>query len=135
MQDNAKIDPAHMQDILNYAKKQFLASYSYITEEEYDKMITEYFRENYTYEEVNAALPLKECCKAVQKAYAPKKYTVRFNIHGYIDVPVESRNPFSIEEIKKLATDKFESTDYGPVNIEFGDAVSIDDEICTLWEC
>lgn len=67
--DRYKPDPAHMQDIFIYAKKDFLRSYSYFTEEDYDNMITNFFKSNYTKEEMEEDLPLEECCPAVQKAY------------------------------------------------------------------
>lgn len=64
-----KPDPAHIQDIFIYAKKDFLRSYSYFTEEEYDDMVTNFFKNNYTKKEMEDNLPLEECCPAVQKAY------------------------------------------------------------------
>ncbi len=64
-----KPDPAHMQDIFIYAKEDFLRSYSYFTEEEYDDMVTKFFKSNYTKEEMEDDLPLEDCCPAVQKAY------------------------------------------------------------------
>ena len=66
---NTKLDPAHMQDIFIYAKNDFLKSYSYFTEDEYDDMITDFFKNNYTFEEVNNALPINECSWQVQRAY------------------------------------------------------------------
>ena len=58
-----------MQDIFIYAKEDFLRSYNYFTEEEYDDMVTKFFKSNYTKEEMENDLPLKDCCPAVQKAY------------------------------------------------------------------
>ena len=66
---NTKLDPAHMQDIFIYAKNDFLKSYSYFTEDEYDDMITDFFKDNYTFEEVNNALTINECSWQVQRAY------------------------------------------------------------------
>ena len=64
-----KIDPAHMQDIFVFAKDSFLESYSYFTEKEYDDMVTEFFKNNYTEKEVDDALPLSECSEPVKRAY------------------------------------------------------------------
>lgn len=64
-----KPDPAHMQDIFIYAKEDFLRSYSYFTEKDYDNMVTNFFKSNYTKEEMEEDLPLEECYPAVQKAY------------------------------------------------------------------
>ena len=68
-----KIDPAHMQDIFVFAKKDFLRSYSYFTEEEYDEMVTEFFKANYSAKEMNDALPLDECSEPVKRAYGYRK--------------------------------------------------------------
>lgn len=71
-----KIDPAHMQDIFYFAKEDFLRSYSYITRDDYDEMITQFFRANYTKEEVLKEFPLDKWCKAVRRAYERKKKKV-----------------------------------------------------------
>ena len=71
-----KIDPAHMQDIFYYAKEDFLRSYSYFTREEYDEMITDFFRANYTKSEILKEQPLDKWCKAVRRAYEQKKKKV-----------------------------------------------------------
>lgn len=78
--DRYKPDPAHMQDIFIYAKEDFLHSYSYFTEEEYDNMVTNFFKSNYTKEEMEDDLPLEECCAAVQKAYNYHRIKFHWNM-------------------------------------------------------
>ena len=63
------ICPAHMQDIFNFAKDAFISCYSYLSEKDYDNMVTDYFKTHYTKEEMDQDLPLEECCPAVQRAY------------------------------------------------------------------
>ena len=60
------VSPAQMSDIFLFAKDSFLESYSYFSEEEYDEMVREFFRETYTKEEVEQDLPMDEYPNNIQ---------------------------------------------------------------------
>ncbi len=74
-----KIDPVIMADIFFIAKQDFLKQYEIInfTEEQYDDMITEYFKSNYTLEEIEDSFGnLEDAEPALQRACGYSKYAV-----------------------------------------------------------
>ena len=87
-----KINPNYMQEIFSLAKASFLRKYANYnwTEEQYDQMVFNFFKTNYTKEEVEEHLDLSKCLPAIQRAYdydptkeIPK--TISFTEYIYAD--------------------------------------------------
>lgn len=78
-----KIEPVIMADIFFIAKQDFLKQYECIdfTEEQYDDMVTEYFKSNYTREEMEDSFgDLEEAEPALQKACGYSEYAVTVTV-------------------------------------------------------